>query len=141
MNPGLLQDSLSEHAMIAGGDGGSATGPSLLVVDSDREMRRTLVCYFEKRGFDVASAASLAGAKECYGASKVWTLVIADYHLPDGTGHDLTDWVRQQGRATPVLLMSGSAHVASLCDGEDYLAKPFHLEKLEAYVGTVLHRV
>lgn len=140
MNPGPFLDSLSEHAMVPGGFLADAW-PSLLVVDSDREMRRTLVCYFEKRGFHVASSASLAQAKECFNRGKVWTLVIADYHLPDGTGHDLCEWMREQSRATPVLLMSGSAHVETLCDGTDYLAKPFRLEKLEAYVGTLLHRV
>ena len=137
MKPGLLQDSLSEHAMIAGGTG-SAIGPSLLIVDSDREMRRTLVSYFEKRGFRVAAAASLAAAKQNFTANRAWSLVIADYHLPDGTGRDLSAWVREHMRQTPVLLMSGSAHIAKLCDGDDFLAKPFRLEKLEAYVSGVL---
>lgn len=136
MLPSPLQDSLSEHAMIAGGAIG--LGPSLLVVDSDREMRRTLVSYFEKRGFHVAAAASLGAAKLSFVTNKKWALVIADYHLPDGTGRDLVAWVRERSPGTRVLLMSGSTHIASLCEGEDFFAKPFRLEKLESYVGMVL---
>ena len=136
MHYGFLQDSLSEHAMIAGGAIG--LGPSLLVVDSDREMRRTLVSYFEKRGFHVAAAASLAAAKQNFVTCKTWALIIADYHLPDGTGRDLAAWVRERSPGTRVLLMSGSTHVASLCDGEDFFAKPFRLEKLAAYVGSAV---
>ena len=136
MLPSPLQDSLSEHAMIAGGAIG--LGPSLLVVDSDREMRRTLVSYFEKRGFHVAAAASLGAAKLSFATTKKWALVIADYHLPDGTGRDLAAWVRERSPGTRMLLMSGSTHVASLCDGEDFFAKPFPLEKLESYVGSAL---
>ncbi len=122
--------------MIAGGAIG--LGPSLLVVDSDREMRRTLVSYFENRGFHVAAAASLAAAKLSFATCKTWALIIADYHLPDGTGRDLAAWAREQNPGMPVLLMSGSTHVESLCDGEDFFAKPFRLEKLESYVGSAL---
>jgi two-component system response regulator HydG len=122
--------------MIAGGAIG--LGPSLLIVDGDREMRRTLISYFEKRGFHVAAAASLASAKQAFATNKRWSLVIADYHLPDGTGRDLAGWVREQTPGTRVLLMSGSAHVANLCKGEDFFAKPFRLEKLEAYLKTAL---
>jgi DNA-binding response OmpR family regulator len=37
--------------------------------------------------------------------------------------------------------MSGSPHCATLCAGYDYLPKPFPIEKLEAYVRNVQHRV
>lgn len=135
----LLHESLPEHAILAGG-ARVPSWPTLLVVDSDREMVQTLVCYFEKRGFHVAAGASLAEAKDFFRRRKSWTLVIADYHLPDGTGSELCSWVREQAEATPVLLMSGSPHCATLCAGTDYLSKPFPLEKLAAYMHTLLSR-
>jgi DNA-binding response OmpR family regulator len=139
MLSGLLRDSLPEHAMIPGG-AHVATWPTLLVVDTDVEMLRTLVCYFEKRGFHVAAGTTLAEAKEFFHRRKNWTLVIADYHLPDGTGWDLCCWVREQARSTPVLLMSGSADGATLCAGADYLPKPFPLDALEGRVRVLLGR-
>ena len=114
--------------------------PTLLVIDSDSEMLQTLVCYFEKRGFHVAAGASLAEAKVFFHRRKTWTLVVADYHLPDGTGWELCCWIRDQANATPVLLMSGSAQAALLCAGTDYLAKPFPLETLEHRVRALLGR-
>jgi len=118
--------------------GAQADGwPTLLVVDSDAQMMQTLVCFFEKRGFHVAAGNSLAEAKGFFHRRKNWTLIICDYHLSDGTGGELCDLVREQGMETPVLLMSGSPHCATLCAGNDYLSKPFQLEKLEAYVQSV----
>ena len=111
--------------------------PTLLVVDSDVEMARTLVCFFEKRRFHVAAGSSLADAKMFFHRRKSWTLIIADCHLTDGTGEELYDWIREQGCDAPVLLMSASPHCASAYAGVDFLAKPFPMEKLEAYVRMV----
>lgn len=108
--------------------------PTLLIVDRDVEMVRALVCFFEKRGFHVAAADSLAEARELFQRRKFWTLVIADYHLADGNGWELCAWIREQNDATPVLLMSGSPYGSTLCAGTDYFAKPFPPEKLEDYL-------
>lgn len=138
MRPSPLRDSLPEHAMLPGGArlGG---WPTLLVVDNDRAMLQTLVWYFEKRGFHVAAGSTLAEAKAYFQRRKSWTLVISDYHLPDGTGFELCCWVRDQGREVPpFLLMSGSANCAALCPGVDFLAKPFPLETLETRVRAIL---
>lgn len=139
MLSGLLHESVSDHASTQGGTRGNSW-PTLLVLDSDPEMAQTLVCFFERRGFHVAAGASLAEAKEFFYRRKTWTLVIADYHLPDGTGWDLCSWVRDQGIDTPVLLMSGSPHCATLCAGMDYFSKPFPLEKLESYIRMLPRR-
>lgn len=118
-----------------------AAWPTLLIVDNDAEMLQTLVCYFEKRGFHVAAGATLAEAKVFLQRRSTWTLIISDYHLPDGTGLELLCWVREQLRtAAPVLLMSGSMHGAALCAGVDYLAKPFALAALETRVHALLDR-
>lgn len=134
MRSSPLRDSLLDHAMSPGG-GQVASWPTLLVVDNDAEMLRTLVCYFEKRGYHVAASATLADAKAFFYRRKTWTLVISDYHLPDGTGLELCCWMRDQSAAPPpFLLMSGSLNCASLCSGVDYLPKPFSLETLESRI-------
>lgn len=138
MLPGLLRDSLPENAMLSG-DGRTVSWPTLLIVDSDTEMLQTLVCYFEKRGFHVAASVTVADAKTFFHRCKHWTLVVSDYHLPDGTGLDLCSWIREQaGAAPPFLLMSGSPNCANLCASIEYLAKPFPLEALESRVRTLL---
>jgi DNA-binding response OmpR family regulator len=139
MLSGLLPESASALASFQGA-GGLNSWPTLLVVDPDEEMRFTLVRYFEKRGYHVAAAVSLAEVRDFFHRRKTWTLIIADYHLPDGSGAELCDLVRDEGSTTPVLLMSSSPHASTLCAGNDYLAKPFPIEKLEAYVQGVRRR-
>jgi DNA-binding response OmpR family regulator len=135
----FVHEPIHDHVIQRGVRPGSSW-PTLLIVDSDLEMAQTLVCFFERRGFHVAAAASIAEAKHLFHRRKSWTLVIADYHLPDGTGWDLSGWLQEQSDGTPLLVMSGSPHGATLCEGLEYLPKPFTLEKIEAYVRTLPQR-
>lgn len=139
MLSGLLPESVSEFASMPGATRLNVW-PTLLVVDPDEEMSRTLVCFFEKRGFHVAAGSSFSEMKGFFFRRKSWTLIIADYHLPDGTGAELSQWVRDQGSDTPVLLMTASPYAATLCAGNDYLEKPFPIERLEAYVHGIQRR-
>src|SRR5262245_20767889 len=82
--------------------------PTLLVVDTDVEMTRRIVCHFEKRGFHVAATTSFAEAREMFYRCKTWSYVVSDYHLPDATGVEVHDWLRAQGCDAPMLLISGN---------------------------------
>jgi DNA-binding response OmpR family regulator len=141
MRPGLLSESLPDHALIPGG-GSISAWPTLLVVDSDADMLGTLACYFEKRGFHVAAATSIAEAKAFCHRRRNWTLVLADYHLPDGTGWELCCWMQEQPgwQSLPFVMMSGSINCSVLCKGAEYLAKPFRLDDLEVLVRGLLNR-
>jgi DNA-binding response OmpR family regulator len=136
--PPVLRDSLADYA-LAGSGARLESWPTLLVVDDDPQMLSTLVCYFERRGFHVAPAATLAEAKSVFSRCKHWTLVISDFHLPDGTGTDLQEWITaQRGAAPPFLVMSGSVGGELKTLGIDYLAKPFAVEDLEKRVRILL---
>ncbi len=141
MTPGLLTESMPDRAPITGG-GSFAPWPTLLVVDADMEMLGTVVCHFEKRGFHVAAAGSVAEAKDFCHRRRNWTLAISDYHLPDGTGWELCCWIQEQPgwEAMPFLLTSGSINCSTLCTTAAFLPKPFRLESLEQRVRTLLHR-
>src|SRR5262249_52912134 len=82
-------------------------------------------------------ATSIDEAKDFFRRHKSWTLVVADYHQPDGNGWDLCSWIRDHAESTPFLLTSASPHCATLCAGADYLPKPFPPEKLESYVRSL----
>jgi DNA-binding response OmpR family regulator len=137
MLPGLLPDSLADHFVAPAA--GLNPWPTLLVVDPDAEVVESIVCFFEKRGFHVAACENLAEAKIMFHRRSTWTLVIADYHLPDGTGAELCSWIQDQSQNTPCLLTSGSPHFSALCTDTDFLSKPFPLEKLETHVRSVMH--
>lgn len=137
MRPPAVCVSMTDFAL---GGGGTAVPPSLLLVDDDPAMRATLSCYFERCRFHVAAAATLTEAKAFFATRAQWTLVLADYHLPDGFGLELQSWIEEQrpGAQPPFLLMSGS--VASSLDrcGVEFLAKPFTLGQLDARVRSIL---
>lgn len=141
MTYGLLSESSPDRATITGG-GSFAPWPTLLVVDGDPDSLSSLVRHFEKRGFHVAAATSVAEAKDFCHRRRNWTLAISDYHLPDGTGWELCCWIQEQPgwESMPFLLTSGGMNCSALCTTADFLAKPFELETLEQRVRSLLQR-
>ena len=126
-------DSVADPAAFSHGPRQGAW-PTLLVVDTDVETTANIVRHFERRGYPVAAGTSFAEARALFYRCKTWTYIVSDYHLPDATGIELHDWIREQGCNTPVLLVSGNPHYDSGAAGFDFLAKPFSMETLEKLV-------
>ena len=109
-----------------------------MVVDDDVSILRMLGAYFTRCGFQVSTATRIDEAKRVFQREKSWTLVVSDYHLPDGSGWDFCCWVRARSEVTPpFLLMSGGFNGKSLA-GVEFLAKPFDLSELDARVKAML---
>lgn len=71
--------------------------------------------------------------------------VILDVGLPDQDGFDVCRSLRRSGSSTPILMLTGRQavqdRVAGLDAGaDDYLAKPFSLEELEARLRALARR-
>jgi DNA-binding response OmpR family regulator len=139
MSPGIVPDTLPVQPVLRSVAVADTT-PALLVVDDDAMMLQTFECFCASRGFKVVTASNLADAKAEFLRRKSWTVVLSDYHLPDGNGGEFCAWVREQASETPFILMSGSIRGQALC-GVDFLAKPFRLEALERRINAVLHKV
>lgn len=135
MPSGSFRHTLSDATTIPGS---GTPPPSLLVVDDDSQMLQTLVQYFEMSGFDVAKGASVGEAKIAFYRRRHWSLIISDYHLPDGTGWDFCCWVRAQPVVTPPFLFLSGGIGAETLSGVSFLAKPFQLAQLEARVRALL---
>ena len=78
-------------------------------------------------------------------AMQEYALVILDLSLPRMGGLEVLKHLRQRGRATPVLILTASDSVASRVAGldagaDDYLAKPFDINELEARIRALLRR-
>jgi DNA-binding response OmpR family regulator len=71
----------------------------------------------------------------------VYDALILDLILPDGTGNDITNALREEGSTVPILMLTASASetiVHGLAAGaDDYLTKPFAMEELRARVRTL----
>jgi two-component system KDP operon response regulator KdpE len=121
---------------------------AVLLVEDDRELRRTLSAALEVEGYRVHGAASIADARALLAqASRNGGIDIAllDLGLPDGDGEDFLATLRGE-RGLPVIVISarqGERPKIRLLDAgaDDYLVKPFGLAELLARMRVALrHR-
>ena len=108
--------------------------PRLLVVDDDSALLQMISWAFAERGYRVQIADSCHRARQLI-ASHSFDYALLDYHLPDGTGVDLLDWLRDEQPKVRALLMSGDPP-----DGSDScvscLVKPLSVARLHgAFAG------
>jgi DNA-binding response OmpR family regulator len=115
----------------------------ILLVEDNRELLESNTLMLELNGYEVLTAADLTRAKTLIATSPPDAIVM-DIKLPDGSGLDLCREIRGL-LVVPILFLSGlgekSDIVAGLrAGGDDYLAKPFDYEVLEARVEALLRR-
>ena len=116
----------------------------LLVVDDDRMFAELIRRGLREEGHavDVASdgaqGRTLASVHDYDG-------ILLDYVLPDGTGVQVVRALRDDGRRTPVLMLTGndaSEDIVRALDAgaDDYLTKPCDMGVLKARVRALLRR-
>jgi putative two-component system response regulator len=113
-------------------------------VEDDPKLRRLAVRLLERQGLVSTQASSLSAAWDAI-AVQAFDLVVSDLRLPDGTGAELTDHLRQHAAETATILVDGEAtddHAsAALTKGvDDYLSRPFSGEQLAIAVTRALRR-
>lgn len=121
----------------------------VLLVEDDRELRRTLRDALTVEGYEVEVSGSAADAhavlKHAMPSLTPFDLLILDLGLPDGDGADLLHSVRSKYKL-PVLIISArhdEDHKVHLLDAgaDDYLVKPFSINELLARMRVSLrHR-
>jgi two-component system, NtrC family, response regulator PilR len=123
----------------------SSTAPlKLLVVDDEPDLRTLYELTLLREGYDVEAAGSVEQALECL-KGRIYSAVITDMRLPDGTGLDILRWLVQGNRAEKAIVITayGSAEnaVEALRAGAyDYLTKPVDLRQFRAVIGSALGR-
>jgi len=101
---------------------------SLLVLEDEPLLRRQLAAHLTRLGAEIATAESLAVARQQLRAGQ-FDFALLDVNLPDGLG---TDLLREQAfpSATAVIVMTANGGVAGAVEAMrlgavDYLVKPF----------------
>lgn len=116
----------------------------LLLVEDNPAMQATLQRSFERRGMQVLLCGDGARALDRWRAS-LPDVVLLDLSLPGLDGLQVLTQARAEGLHTPVLILTARGTVGDRILGlntgaDDYLAKPFDLDELEARVRALARR-
>ncbi|MFD4723539.1 response regulator transcription factor [Streptomyces seoulensis] len=122
----------------------SASPGTVLVVDDDAAIRRSLERGLRLNGFTVRTAADGTEALAAVGREQPDVLVL-DVSMPGLTGIQVCARLRDEGRELPVLMLSAldetADRIAGLqAGGDDYLVKPFALQELVLRLHALLRR-
>lgn len=120
------------------------SGASILIVDDEPAILRTLRTNLRAHGFEVETAATGTEALERYERGRP-DLVVLDLNLPDIDGTEVIRRVRERG-ATPIIVLSvreaeGDKVAALDAGADDYVTKPFGADELLARVRAGLRRL
>jgi len=120
---------------------------TILIVDDDHNIVRTLVSYFEQAGFETRKAYDGTTALNIIRAEEI-TLVVLDLMLPDRDGREITRIIRADRRLEqlPIIMLTARIGDSDKLLGlelgaDDYVTKPFNPHEVVARVRTVLRRV
>jgi two-component system sensor histidine kinase/response regulator len=99
----------------------------ILVVDDSQLERQVILAQLLTHHYDVDSAGSVAEAQYRLRAN-IYNCIVLDFHLPDGTGVDLMQWMQQEHLSVPVILTSADtdqmlAVQALKAGADDYIPK------------------
>ena len=118
---------------------------SLLLVDEDEVLRDILRDQLELHNeFKVDEASNGKEALELIKDSN-YEIVVLDISLPDVDGRDLCKIMRQAGMNQPMVMLTGADTeadniIGAVYGANDYITKPFKLEKLLVCLRTQLRR-
>jgi two-component system OmpR family response regulator len=116
----------------------------LLLVEDDPATAAYVAKGFREAGYVVEHAAD--GRDGLFRATEEhFDAIVADRNLPGLDGLSIVRILREQGRATPVLVLSALGTVDDRvkglkAGGDDYLTKPFAFSELEARVEALTRR-
>ena len=114
----------------------------LLVVDDEANTLASLSRAFRLEGHEATVCDNAAKALEL-AKSQAFDLILSDVVMPGKDGLALLEELKMQGVATPVVMMSGQAHIemavrATRLGALDFLEKPISTEKLLLTVDNAL---
>ena len=117
----------------------------ILITEDDDALAEALQFALTQSGYAVDRVANGAAADEAL-KEDVFRLLILDLGLPKLDGFEVLKRLRRRNTSLPVLILSGREKPEEKVMGldlgaDDYLAKPFSVNELQARVRALLRRV
>ena len=111
---------------------------TILIVDDEDGLRESIAFDFRRKKFNVATAACGKDALKIVETQKV-DVVLSDVRMPNGTGLELLDWIKQRDVFLPVLMFITAYADISVAEAFDrgadaVFAKPFDRKVLHEAV-------
>ncbi|MBP3630531.1 MAG: response regulator transcription factor [Clostridia bacterium] len=116
----------------------------ILIVEDEKELNKSICCYFEQNGFDVKGCFNGADAlSELENGN--YQLVISDIMMPIMDGFSFVEKLRERDLLIPIIFMTArddkfSKQLGYKIGVDDYVVKPFDLDELILKVGALLRR-
>jgi len=119
--------------------------PSLLIVDDDPLVSRTLTRLFNHHGYETVVAETVETASRCLETER-FDLVLADLRLGRGSGLDVLTACKQIQPDTEVIIMTAfgtvETAVRAIQNGAcDYITKPLKNQELLFKIGRAIERM
>jgi DNA-binding response OmpR family regulator len=116
----------------------------ILVIEDEKEMARGLKDILESEGYEVMTAELGKEGLQVMNRKEP-DCIILDLMLPDISGYEVCDQIRQKKLNTPILMLTAKAQEYDKIRGfkagaDDYLTKPFSVGELLARVMALLRR-
>ena len=108
---------------------------SILIVEDDPLVRKTLASQLAKKGFDIAVAETGEDGVRAFGESSP-DLVLLDVRLPDIDGLEVLRRIKERSRRAVILVMTAFDDMKTTVDAIklgafEYLVKPLNATELE----------
>jgi len=119
-------------------------GAKVLLVDQDEQFANTLTRQLSDLGYRVSLARDGRAATSAIVAQD-FDIVLLERLLPGADGIELVRWMRREGIATPVILLTVLGRLAERVEGlesgaDDYLTKPAEIAEINARIRLRLRR-
>lgn len=130
--------------LVGGDTEDSVTGPRVLIVEDDPELRGVLDRGLTEESFQVKTASTGAELLE-HVNQQIPDVFVIDVGLPDSDGRDLCQALRARGIQVPVLFLTARDALVDRISGfdaggDDYLPKPFAFVELVARLQALTRR-
>ena len=117
---------------------------TVLIIDDDDMLRKTLANGLRNEGFNVITAESAEYALQVKSRISVDAIVL-DRMMTGMDGLSFLKQIRNSGDATPVIMLTAMTGAENAIDGlsggaDDYLSKPFQLKELVLRLHNIIRK-